>query len=112
MVLIFYVDDCLVFSPSKGKIYEVYASIQEDFNIEDYGELSKYLRINLDRHPDGSIHIGQPYLTQRILNMIPGMDKSSSKPTSAVKPPLAKIEGAQTRKKYFKYRSVIGLLTS
>ena len=34
MVLIFYAYDCLMFSNSKYKIDEVYAPMQEDFNIE------------------------------------------------------------------------------
>ena len=33
MVPLFYVDDCLMLSPSKDKINELYASIQEDFKI-------------------------------------------------------------------------------
>ena len=33
MVLLFNVDDCLMFSPYKDKIDELYASIKEDFNI-------------------------------------------------------------------------------
>ena len=37
MVLIFYVYDCLMFSPSKDKIEEVYEPFQEDFKIEDDG---------------------------------------------------------------------------
>ena len=49
MVPLFYVDDCLMFSPSKDKIEEVYASIQVYFNIEDDGELNKYIGIDLDR---------------------------------------------------------------
>ena len=40
MVLLFYVDDWLMFSPSKDKIDEVYASIQEYFKIE-YDKISK-----------------------------------------------------------------------
>ena len=35
------------------------------------------------------------------------MDKSSDKPTAAVKSPLAKNEGYQERKNDFNYRSVI-----
>ena len=88
--LLFYVYDCLLFSPSKDKIDEVYASLQSNFNIEDDGELNKYIGIELDRRPYGSINIRQPYLTQRILNMIQQMDKSSAKPTPAVKPPPVK----------------------
>ena len=43
MVLLFYVDDCLMFSPSKDKTDEVYASLQAYFKIEDNGELNNYL---------------------------------------------------------------------
>ena len=89
-VLLFYVDDCLMFSTSKDKIYELYASLQAYFKIEDNGEPEKYPGIDLYRHPDISIPLRQPYPTQRIINITPGMKKSSDKPTPVVKPPLAK----------------------
>ena len=57
--LLFYVDDCLMFSPSTDKIDEVYASLWSYFKIEDDGELSKYIGVELDRRPDGSIHMRQ-----------------------------------------------------
>ena len=76
-----------MFSPSKDKIDDVYASLRAYLKIEGGGELNKYLGIELDRRPDGSIHLRQPYLTQIIRNMIPGMNRSSSKPTPAVKSP-------------------------
>ena len=79
-----------MFIPSKDKIDEVYASIQEYFKIEDDEYLNKYLGIELDRRTDGSIRISQPCITQRIINMIPGMDKSSANPIFVVKPTLAK----------------------
>ena len=44
--------------------YKVY------LNIEDDGELNKYIGIELERRQYGSIHIWQPYLTKTILNMI------------------------------------------
>ena len=75
MVLLFYVDDCLIFNISKDKIDEVYSSLQAYLKIENDGGLNKYLRIDLDRRPDGSILMRQPYLTQRIINMLPVMDK-------------------------------------
>ena len=93
-----YVDDYLIVSPSKDKIDELYASFQAYFNIEDDGELNKYLRIELDYRPYESIYIRWSYIIQRILNMIPGMGKSSSKPNPVVKPPPAKNGGYQARK--------------
>ena len=69
---------------------EVYASLQPNFRIEDDGELKKYLGMELYRRQDGSIHLRNNYLTQRIFNMIPGMDKSSAGTNPAVKPPLEK----------------------
>ena len=36
-----------MFIPSKDKIDKLYASFQVYFNIEDYGELNKYLGIDL-----------------------------------------------------------------
>ena len=77
---------------------EAYASIQAYFKIDDDGNLNKYLGIYLERLPDGSIHPRHNYPTQMILNMIPDMDKSSAKPTPAVKPLLAKNEEDQERK--------------
>ena len=40
----------------------------------------------------------QIYLTQIIINMIPGMDRSSAKATPEVKPSLEKNEGDKARK--------------
>ena len=53
IVLIFYVDSRLIFIPIKDKIDEVYASLQAYFNIEDDGDINKYLGIELERRPDG-----------------------------------------------------------
>ena len=110
MVLLFYVDFFLMFSTSKDKIEEVFTSLQTEFKIEDGGDLNKHLRIELDHRPDGSVHLSEPYLTQRIIDMITGMENSSTNPTPPVKPNLDKNEGDQARKNYFSYRSVIGSL--
>ena len=87
MFLLFYVDDCLLFIPSKDKIDEVYECIQENSKIKDDVELKKYLGIELDRLLYGFIHLSQPYLTQISLNRITGMGRSRSKPTPTVNPP-------------------------
>ena len=88
-----------MFGTSKDKIDEVYASLQTYFNIEDYRELVKYLMIEMERHPNVSIHMRQADLTQRIINIFPGMDKSSTNPTPAVKTTLAKKLGSSSKRK-------------
>ena len=105
MFLLFYVDDCLMFSPSKYKIDEVYASLQAYFKIEDDEDLNKYLVIDPGRRLYISIHIMQLYLIQIILNMISGMDKSITKPNPAVKTPLAKKWSISSRKNESNYIS-------
>ena len=54
--------------------------------------------MDMDHSPYGLIHIRQSYLTQSIINIIWGMEKSSANPTPMVKPPLAKNEVSQIRK--------------
>ena len=87
-----------MFSPSKDKIDKLYVSLQEDLKIKDDGYLNKCIEIELYRHPYGSIHTIRNYLIQRIVNMIPGMYKSSDKPTPVFEPPLEKNEGYQAIK--------------
>ena len=76
----------------------MYASIQAYLNIEEDGDLNKYIGINMVRRPYASIYPRHPYLTQRILDMIPNMNKSSDKPTPGVKSYLSINEGSQARK--------------
>ena len=106
MVILFYVDSCLMFSTSKDKIYGFHAWIQADFKIDYNRGLNKYLGIELDRRPYVSINLNQPYLTQRIINLIPGMYNSSSKPTPMAKPYLEKNEGDQ-QTFFLNYRPVV-----
>ena len=97
----FYVNYCLIFDPFKDEIDDVYGSLWGGLKIEDDGYINKYIGIDINSFSDGLIHIMQPYLAQRIINMIPGMEKSSAKPTPSFKPPLAKNDGVQTRKNDF-----------
>ena len=99
MVLLFYVYDCLIFSPSEYKMDEVYASIQAYFKIEDDGDPKKYLGIELDCRPYSSIYLRHPYLTQINPNMIPGTNKSSANPTPAVNPPKQKMRELKQEKR-------------
>ena len=82
-----------MFIPFQDKIDDVYVYLQEDFKIEDNGDLNNDLGIDLDRQPYGSIHLSHPYLTQSIINLMPDTGKSNYKPTPAVTSPLEKNGG-------------------
>ena len=43
MILLNYVDYCLMFGTYKDKIYGVYNDINAHFKIEDNGEINKFL---------------------------------------------------------------------
>ena len=64
-------------------------------------DISKNIEMNLDRRPYISIYIRQLYITHRIINIIPGMDRSIANPTPVAKTPLEKIEVDQSRKNDF-----------
>ena len=100
-----------MFSPSKDNIDDIYVSIHAYFKTEDDRVLKKYLGIESDRPPDGSIHLRQTYVIQRMINKTPGMENSSANLTHAVKPPIEKNEGAQMRKNELNYRPVIEYLS-
>ena len=62
-----------MFSLYNDKVDDVYAYLQEYFNIKDGGDINNNLVIELYRRPYGPIHISHPYITQGIINLILGM---------------------------------------
>ena len=95
MVLLFYVEDCQSFSPSKYRIVDVYTSIQADFRIEDDEQLDKYIEIYLYCCSYCPIYLRNPYLTHIIINMILCIENTEPRPTTTSKLPPVKNEGAQ-----------------
>ena len=53
MVLLFYVEDCLIFSTSKNKIDDVYTSLQAYLKTKHNGDIYEYLGIYPDCRPYG-----------------------------------------------------------
>ena len=67
MVLLFYVDECLMFITPEDKFDELYASLKAYFKIKYDGYPNNYIEIDLDSRKDVSINIRHNDLTQRIL---------------------------------------------
>ena len=53
IVLLFYMDDCLIFSTSRDNIHAVYVYLNTYIKIEYDGYLNKFIDIELDHLPDG-----------------------------------------------------------
>ena len=71
MIIVTYVDDCLIFSDSKVKIDNLLKELKKIFNLTDEGEdVKAYLGIKVDKTPDGTITMTQPVLIQRILSAL------------------------------------------
>ena len=70
LLLILYVDDACIISSSKYKIQIEIASLQEDDDLTDDGELQVYIRTRFDRHLDGSVTLTQPCMIHRLLTIV------------------------------------------
>lgn len=67
LVLLCYVDDCLIFCPDNGKITKVIDELKQQFKLEDQGDVAAYLGIDVaSTHVDGQrqFKMSQPHLIQ------------------------------------------------
>ena len=65
VVMLIYIDDCLVFSPDPKLIYKTISDLRnssKNFEIDDQGDVSDFLCIEVTHLKDGSIKLTQPHL--------------------------------------------------
>ena len=73
--------------------------------------METYLGTQIDKHKDGGFTISQPFLIDRILDSINGMNEANpSKSPAATTVTLTKDKDGIARKENWNYRSVIGML--
>ena len=111
LILILYVDDACIISPSENKIKGEIASLQKDFDLTDDGPLQDYLGTRFQRNTDGSVLLTQPRMIERALQLV-GLHKDSASKTHDT--PANKILSSflsTPRKQSWHYRSVVGCLS-
>ena len=110
VIILIYVDDCIINSRTKEGLDETMAAIKEHFTITDEGEIEEYLRIQIDREP-GFLRMSQSNPINRIIEAIPGMNKENPK-SIPLSPTLimTKDLNGKTRQEYWSYRSLIGMM--
>ena len=73
MVLLTYVDDCIIIGPSKASIDCLITSMQsgpENFKLTDEGDVNKFLGIEITKLGPDSFELLQPFLIDRLLQFL------------------------------------------
>jgi hypothetical protein len=68
MVLLIYVNDCIIISPSKESINRLILSMQsslENFKLTDKGDVNKFWGVEITRLDDNSFKLSQPFLIDK-----------------------------------------------
>jgi len=80
MIVLLYVDDILVMSPSLEEIHWLEAELKAKYgDVESvYAEMFTYLGVLLSRQEDGSIHLSMPQYVEDIIRSVNGIKEYSS----------------------------------
>ena len=70
MIILCYVDDCLIFCPQKQKIDNLIASLQTEFTLINEGDVASYLRAEISTTKDGHLLLKQPFLIEHIIQAL------------------------------------------
>ena len=110
VILVICVDDCLIFTPKKSEADNLIQELEDEFAIEDEGDVSGYLGTNITRPTNGAIKMNQPALTKRIVDSLGLKDQRMHDVPAEPNARLTKDEDGPERKDQFHYRSLIGQL--
>ena len=102
MIVLVYADDCIIISDSKMKIDHLVHTLHhgpEKFVLTEEGTLDKFLGINIQPVGDDKYELSQPFLIERLVNLIEdGLEldlNSKETPTPVGKPLLHKDENGK-----------------
>jgi hypothetical protein len=109
---VLYTDDSLLAGPDKREIDKVINELKSKANlaITVEGDLADFLGVNIDRKPDGTIHLTQSHLIDQILEDLRLNDnkvKERSTPAASSRVLLRHSE-SEAFDNSFNYRSVKG----
>ena len=119
MIILTYVDDCIIVVPSMENINRFVDSKKngnENFVLTDEGDINKFLGIEITQLDDKRFKISQPYLTDRMLSFL-NIDandhnvETNAKSTPVGKPLLHKDLSGKPRKNTWNYCTAVGMMT-
>ena len=113
VLLISWVDDCLIFAKSKADADKLIQDLQSQFTLTEEEDVSAYLGVQMEIDKDeNTVTMSQPYLIERIIKLLDSsITEANVKNTPAVyKEILHKDENGAERRQSWNYRSAIGML--
>jgi len=116
MIVLTYVDDCIIVGHSMKDIDALIYSLEhgpEKFILTDEGAIDKFLGIEITDRRDGSFEMSQPHLIGRIIELLEiGVlgDEIKSRDRTPASDVLHKDLDGKPRKRSWKYRQAVGML--
>jgi hypothetical protein len=117
MVLLTYVNDWIIISPSHDSINRLISSMQsgpENFKLTDKGGVNNFLGVEITRLDDNSFELSQPFLINWILNFLGLCNNEFETDANSTSTPVAKsllhrnLDG-KGRKYTWKYCTAVGM---
>ena len=114
VVVLIYIDDCLVFSPDPKLIDKTMSDLRnssKNFEIDDQGDVSDFLGIEVTHLKDGSVMLTQPHLIDTILKDLHLQQNTKEQSTPGLSSQILHPDGdGEDMGEDFHCRSVIGKL--
>ena len=107
-ILVIHVDDCIIFTPEKSEADTLAQELEDKFTIEDEGDVSGCLGINITRPAKDTVKMNQPALTQRIVDSMGLKDERVHDTPADPNAILTKDEHGPERQENFHCRSLVG----
>jgi hypothetical protein len=119
MVLLTYIDGCIIISPSMELIKRLVKSMQngpESFKLTNEGDVNKFLGIEITKHGSLSFELSQPFLIDCLLQFLGWCNNSFKANANSSSTPIARgllhqdLAG-KPQKYIWKYKTAIGMLS-
>lgn len=109
-IIVFYVDDCLLFAKEDSILDSLISSLQSEFNLTTEGDVGAFLGVDIKRTSDGHIELVQPGLINKIITLCSLEDESNQHKTPSTDILHADPTGPE-QEHAWSYRTLIGMLT-
>jgi len=108
IVILVYTDDTIFIATDQQTLDSTLKLLREKFNLTDENDFKTFLGIHLDKTIDGHLHLTQPNLITKVINLT-GLTNGKHVPTPATTI-LTKDEHGLQRETTWNYRQVVGIL--